>query len=388
MTAEVLGDAERIAQLRRELAGRITSAQWHPVFEIVPRHLFVPRFYRHPHQADTLVDGARPEQHDEWLSAVYSDRYLFTLYDDDDKDVCSSSSKPSIMVAMLDMLGVERGDHVLEIGTGTGYNAGLLSEYLGSAHVSTIDIDAGLVALARDRLAAAGYHPTVAVADGLHGYPANAPYDRIISTCQTWRIPDAWIPQVRPGGRIVAVLPLAFVGLDVQEDGSASGRFDPIDVMFMEMRGQRVKWLDIPALREPDGGDRGRTTAVELAPAGPSSGYWFFLKLAVSPHWEMDDLASGITALVDRSDLSWVRYHWRDEPWRVVQGGPRRLWDEVERAHGSWVDLGSPDRERFGLTVTPDGDQHVWLDDPASENRWRLPDLATIASIIAAQQQG
>jgi hypothetical protein len=38
--------------------------------------------------------------------------------------------------------------------------------------------------------------------------------------------------------------------------------------------------------------------------------------------------------------------------------------------------------------VTPDGDQHVWLDDPASENRWRLPDLATIASIIAAQQQG
>jgi hypothetical protein len=256
------------------------------------------------------------------------------------------------------------------------------------AHALHDRLPGGLVALARDRLAAAGYHPTVAVADGLNGYPANAPDDRIISTCQTWRIPDAWIPQVRPGGRIVAILPLAFVGLDVQEDGSASGRFDPIDVMFMEMRGQRVKWLDIPAPREPDGGDRGRTTAVELAPAGPSSGYWFFLKLAVSPRWEMDDLADGITALVDRSDLSWVRYHWRDEPWRVVQGGPRRLWDEIERAHGSWVDLGSPDRERFGLTVTPDGDQHVWLDDPASENRWRLPDLATIASIIAAQQQG
>ena len=83
-----------------------------------------------------------------------------------------------------------------------------------------------------------------------------------------------------------------------------------------------------------------------------------------------------------------MRYHWRDEPWRVVQGGPRRLWDEIERAHGSWVDLGSPDRERFGLTVTPHGDQHVWLDDPASENRWRLPEEATIASIIASQQQG
>ena len=111
------------------------------------------------------------------------------------------------MAAMLDALDVERDNRVLEIGTGSGYNAALLSEYLDSGNVSTIDIDTGLVALARDRLAAAGYHPTVAVADGLDGYPANAPYDRIMSTCQTWRLPDAWIRQVRPGGRIVAVLP-------------------------------------------------------------------------------------------------------------------------------------------------------------------------------------
>jgi protein-L-isoaspartate O-methyltransferase len=387
VTAEMRRDDERVAELRQRLAGSITSSRWHPVFEIVPRHLFVPRFFRRAHRADTLVDGSRPEQHDEWLAAVYSDQYLFTQYDDDDMDVCSSSSKPSIMAAMLDMLDVERGHRVLEIGTGTGYNAGLLSEHLGSGDVTTIDVDAGLVALARDRLAVAGYHPTVAVADGLHGYPANAPHDLIISTCQTWRIPDAWLRQVRRGGRIVAVLPLAFVGLDVQDDGSASGRFGPIDVMFMEMRGQRVRWLDIPAVRDPDGGDGGRTTSVELAPVGPSSGYWFFLKLAVSPHWEMDDLADGVTALMDRSDLSWARYHWGDEPWRVVQGGPRRLWDEIERAHAAWVELGSPERERFGLTVEPDGEQHVWLDDPASEHRWRLPDAATIASIIASQQR-
>ncbi|HEY0411362.1 MAG TPA: hypothetical protein VGE42_13970 [Candidatus Dormibacteraeota bacterium] len=170
------------------------------------------------------------------------------------------------------------------------------------------------------------------------------------------------------------------MGLDVHEDRSASGRFDPIDVMFMELRGQRVRWLDIPALHDPEGGDHGRTTSVELVPAGPSSGYWFFLTLAVSPHWEMDDLADGVTALVDRGYLSWARYHWREKPWRVVQGGPRRLWDEIERAHATWTQLGRPGRDCFGLTVEPDGEQHVWLDDPASEHRWQLPDAAIIAS--------
>lgn len=53
------------------------------------------------------------------------------------------------------------------------------------------------------------------------------------------------------------------------------------------------------------------------------------------------------------------------------QTGPRRLWDEIEATHSSWREWGSPRRERFGLTATPQG-QWVWLDEPHGELRWRV----------------
>ena len=54
------------------------------------------------------------------------------------------------------------------------------------------------------------------------------------------------------------------------------------------------------------------------------------------------------------------------------QHGPRRLWDEVSRAFGRWLDAGRPRRERYGLTVTPRA-QTVWLDDPGGADRWTVP---------------
>ena len=103
-----------------------------------------------------------------------------------------------------DHLGLST-QHVLEIGTGTGYNAALLARYLGEQWVTSIDIDPVLSEQARANLKAAGYAPTVVRADGAGGWPSTAPCDRIISTAAViaGRLPYAWVEQTRPGGLIL-----------------------------------------------------------------------------------------------------------------------------------------------------------------------------------------
>lgn len=149
----------------------------------------MPRFYRRVEGPDygsdayEPVDGASTEQHDAWLAHLYGDHALVTRYGaDPPHQPASSSSQPTIMARMLEALEVAPGDRVLEIatGTGTGYNAALLCERLGSEQVTTVDIDASLVEAASERLRLAGYIPTVAVTDGADGYPAGAPHDRRI----------------------------------------------------------------------------------------------------------------------------------------------------------------------------------------------------------------
>ena len=73
---------------------------------------------------------------------------------------------PGIMAVMLEALQVSDGHRVLEIGTGTGYNAALLCHRLGAGRVSTVDIDESLSETARESLASCGYHPTCVAADG------------------------------------------------------------------------------------------------------------------------------------------------------------------------------------------------------------------------------
>jgi protein-L-isoaspartate(D-aspartate) O-methyltransferase len=153
----------------------------------------------------------------------------------------SSSTKPDLMIRMLEALDVTDGMRVLEIGTGTGYNAALLSHRLGSAQVCSVDIDPHLVSQARQRLTRLGYTPTVATADGADGLPAHAPFDRIIATCALFAVPAAWIAQLRPGGLALAHIegPLGAGNLLALRRGDAQvleGRFLPWWGCFMRRR--------------------------------------------------------------------------------------------------------------------------------------------------------
>lgn len=102
---------------------------------------------------------------------------------------------------------------VLEIGAGTGYNSALLAHLAGSeGEVTTIEIDADVAEGARRNLTAAGYGEVqVICGDGEDGYPAAAPFDRIIVTAGAWDIPPTWLEQLAPTGRIV--VPLRIRGL-------------------------------------------------------------------------------------------------------------------------------------------------------------------------------
>ncbi|HEV2782434.1 MAG TPA: ATP-grasp peptide maturase system methyltransferase [Actinophytocola sp.] len=387
----ISGDTERTARryrvrmvraLVRE--GLLADPRWRDAFAAVPRHLFLPRFFR-PVGPNSwaAVDSTDPD----WLAQVYANRVLVTQLDGDPSRweaarlggetrgvPTSSSSMPGIMAVMLDALNVPDGARVLEIGTGTGYNAALLCHRLGDGLVSTVDVDRSLVERARERLAGLGYQPECVAADGAGGHPAGAPYDRVLSTCSVSTVPLPWLAQTRPGGLVVTTLnrPLGagLVRIVAGEGPCGRGRVLADDGRFMPLRAHREPVDDalIESLAHRSGLSR-RTGLAAATVVSPTSPFEFFAGLAL-PHVVPASLGRA-TVVLHHRDGSWVRHRGDRGRHLVTQGGPRRLWDEVEKAYEQWCELGRPPRSRFGITVGPAG-QELWLDHPASPYRWPL----------------
>ncbi|MDB5068501.1 MAG: protein-L-isoaspartate(D-aspartate) O-methyltransferase [Chloroflexi bacterium] len=365
-------------RLADELANRgIVGAEWRPAVERVPRHVLVPRFHHRPEdegggQPPHLIDGSRPEQRERYLQLVYSpDETLVTEIDGETGYPTSSSTMPSIVLAMLGALDAQPTQTVLEIGTGSGYSTALLCERLGDENVTSVDAGAAVLDLARKRLKDAGYRPTLVCTDGYHGCPHRAPYDRVISTCRSGRIPTAWVEQAATGGVILAVMPDCLVRLVASDDGSASGHLTAHEFGFMWMRGHSPTRVPVGDLAQGDGPTRRcRVDMWALLEGRVNGAFWPLAQLLHAPFLQRVRLAPRQLAYVAMDDRSWFRLD--VEKAQVTQGGTRCLWDAFEALYQRLDEAGRPSRERFGLTVQPDGAHLIWLDRPGPHHTWAV----------------
>lgn len=181
----------RITDLADHLttAGKLVSPSWRVAFCAVPRHELVPDIYLQNEERRWRPTEAGTDQ---WWNLIYSATTVITSVLPNSRGIpvpVSSSTKPCLMLRMLEALEVADGMRVLEIGTGSGYNAALLSARLGAEQVFSVDLRPELVELARERLGRLGYRPTLIARDGAEGLAEHAPYDRIIVTCGMPSIP-------------------------------------------------------------------------------------------------------------------------------------------------------------------------------------------------------
>jgi methyltransferase of ATP-grasp peptide maturase system len=378
----------RLRKLAEKLTadGALRTPQWREVFLRTWRHPYVPSYY--PELGAPCLICIDPQRRDEWLDAVYSDQTLITKVEHVPHSralrpgtypmFTSSSTLPSLMLTMLEALEVTDTCRVLEIGTGSGYQAALLCGRLGSGQVTSVDIDSELVELAAERLAANGHTPALAAIDGAEGYPAGAPYDRIVATCSVPAVPTAWLTQVTPGGMIMVDVRGQIGGtiarLRMNDDGIATGHFLPGYGSFMPLRHTQAFPPRLPVWSTDD---KPTESVSQVDPLTLQYGNAFAFVVQwhcpdVIWHPSTEDGQIGVQLHASDGSRASAYATGTRGGFPVKQSGPRRLWDLVEEAHTFWQLAGCPSSDQFGITASVTN-QYVWYDNPDSEHYWPLP---------------
>jgi protein-L-isoaspartate(D-aspartate) O-methyltransferase len=210
--------AERVKEREEMVAEQIEArgvkdANVLKAMRIVPRHAFVPENVQ---------------------KQAYGDYPLPIGFD-------QTISQPYIVAFMTEAMGLEPNSKVLEIGTGSGYQAVVCAEI--AAEVYTIEIVEGLAKRAEDKLKELGY-PNVFVkaGDGYFGWPEKAPFDAVIGTAGAERIPPPLLEQLKPGGRMI--LPyetrkgFQYLVLVTKDEKGNISKKTVMPVMFVPMTGE------------------------------------------------------------------------------------------------------------------------------------------------------
>ncbi|MGQ0679538.1 MAG: protein-L-isoaspartate O-methyltransferase family protein [Actinomycetota bacterium] len=188
--------------------GGIRNGAVREAFRRVRRHEYLTEFFSGPDLSDGSFQSnivSNPPQIDV-LRTIYSDVALVVQVRDGLPT--SSASLPSLVAEMLQLLELQSGMNILEIGTGTGYNAALMAEITGDQGlVTSLEFDRALACSAKTSLSAAGYTQVrVLLRDGYYGAPEHAPFDRIIATVGMTDLSDSWLEQLSPTGQMLVPL--------------------------------------------------------------------------------------------------------------------------------------------------------------------------------------
>lgn len=211
--AKMIEHIEAYAQAR-ELGEKPLDPAVMAAMNRVPRHQFVPAGLRDR----AYINQPLPIGHDQTIS------------------------QPYIVALMTDLLDVESDDSVLEIGTGSGYQAAVLSELAGQVY--TIEIIEPLARRAARRFARLGYdNLTTRIGDGYNGWPEQAPFDGIMVTAGADHVPPPLVRQLKPGGTmIIPVSSSAFSQHLMQVQKTPEGAVETrqlLPVLFVPLTGDR-----------------------------------------------------------------------------------------------------------------------------------------------------
>jgi protein-L-isoaspartate(D-aspartate) O-methyltransferase len=169
-----------------------------------PRHLFVKRYREWGVKEWHEVNVENLEEH---LSKLYADRPLI-LFGEDDDNIPSTISQPSFVMRMLDMLQIQPGQTIFELGAGSGWNTALMGNLVGSTgHVYSLEIIPEVAQNARETIETLDIkNVSIVTADGGEGYDANVRYDRAIFTAGSYDLPCHFHHQMNEGGLLLIVI--------------------------------------------------------------------------------------------------------------------------------------------------------------------------------------
>ncbi|WP_428491953.1 protein-L-isoaspartate O-methyltransferase family protein [Rhodopila sp.] len=380
-----------------------------------PRHRFVHRFRVGDGALQDL--DATPEQ---TLSAVYSDQVIRHV-DADGELLLSSNSQPSYVLWLLNLLALEPGQAVLEIGSGSGWLAAIMARLVGpGGKVVGVELIPDLARQSRTDLAESGIgNVEIICGDGTRGHAADAPYHRAIITAATWDPPAVLFEQLIDGGRALVpielrdgsgcevtvlrrqgnvlvgerMIPGWFVPLQGvgQDRAGACRRLETLP-LWNQVRGQPIMRRGLPlgasARRGPTPiatqfrGFLGRTEPGQVAAATEDEAKWTPWRPAQA------SLPTPPFGLVDDADRSLVVW---DAGELLMYGGPAATL-RLARAYASWAELGLPGPGAFALRVQPaDAAPPAggWVEQRgASALAWRLkPDAATWRDLLGGAGQ-
>ena len=354
----------------------------------VPRHLFIEQYYDDD-APDGIVQLDPPNLTSTQLETIYSNRGMMIR-----EEPHSAASQPSLIFGMLDDLKLTHNLKVLEIGTGSGWNAGLIAFSVGNDRlVYSIDLQVDLVEKAGKHLSSVGFNGVnLKAGDGGLGWEGET-FDRIIVTVGSPDIPPAWVESLADGGVLVMPLKTRGVGdpiLRLEKQGNElRGKFTQW-AGFMNLQGNFSSSTEDPL--EPPSDPmvaallREESMSVPL-PIFLESHCALYLRLNGEPMhtlWEYKGQGGMRSVLLDRElpalYVPQPAYGPNPEKCMDVYGSHQRVDGFIKRIE-EWVRLGEPKTtdyqiELINSTDSDDAVPHSYIDKrPHATLRYSLPDV-------------